>query len=173
MFRFCFCFVFSEKEKRRKKNRIKEETHIFANNGTKTRNPEQTDAGNLVDEPALAAEHGLADALALVVGVDSLRVGHVGVLPHRPCLLARQPEAGHVAEHGRREEHLSGARERGLGELGAGHELLHAKLDRSPQGDGRRHGKERTWALLAKHAFVLTWVRPFFFFFWSLLEEKK
>jgi len=99
-------------------------THVFPNNSSKARKPQQTRATDLVNPQPFAAEHGLAQPLALVVLDDILRRGQVSVVAHAPGLAAGQSQARDVAERVRGQQQLSGARKGGLAHLAAGHELL-------------------------------------------------
>lgn len=50
-------------------------TYILPDNGAETRQPQQASPADLVDPQALAAEHGLAQPLPLVLLDDALRAG--------------------------------------------------------------------------------------------------
>lgn len=115
-------------------------TYFLLDNGAKTGDPQQADAANLVHPQALAAEHGLANALALVLLDDALGAGEKAVVADRPGTLAVQADAGDVAQHRRAQEQLARSRKRGRADLGAGHELLHRELVRTLERDGRGHG---------------------------------
>lgn len=95
------------------------QTYVFFDDGSKTAEPQDAVAGDLVDEHALAAEHGLAEALALVVLDDALGGGEEGVLADAPDLGAVEAEEGDVAEGGGGEEDLAGARVVGRGHVAA------------------------------------------------------
>lgn len=92
---------------------------VLADDGAEARDPEQADAGDLVNPEALSRKHGLAEALALVVALDALGVGDVGVFADAPGLLAREPDGGDVAEHARRQQELPGPDEVGLPQVRA------------------------------------------------------
>lgn len=119
-------------------------THILPDDSAEAGQPKKANAANLVNEETLTAEHGLANALTLVLLSDALGAGEEAVLADRPRVLAGQTDARDVAQHRRREEQLSGTREVGRGYLPAGHELLHGELDGALEGDGGRHGDHGT-----------------------------
>lgn len=65
-------------------------THILADNRAKTRQPHQPRARDLVHPQALAAEHGLAETLTLVILDHVLGAGEEAVVADGPSLVARQ-----------------------------------------------------------------------------------
>src|ERR1700761_8180115 len=60
------------------------QTHVFPEHGSKRAHPQNTRAGDLVHEQALAGEHCLADALVLVLLDHALGAGQERVAAHGP-----------------------------------------------------------------------------------------
>jgi hypothetical protein len=114
--------------------------YIFLYDSAKAAEPENARAGDLVDEHALAAEHGLAEALALVLLGDALGGGEEGVFADAPDLGAVEAQERDVAQRGGREQDLAGPRVVGHGHVAAGEELFHGEFDRAFEGDGWGHG---------------------------------
>lgn len=115
-------------------------TYILPDDGAEARQPQKASPADLVDPQALAAEHGLAEPLPLVLLDDALRAGQVPVVADAPALAARQAQAGDVAQEGRAEQQLPGPREGRVAHLAAGDQLLHAELVRALERDGGAHG---------------------------------
>lgn len=115
-------------------------THILPDDGAKTAQPQDTSAGDFVDKHALAAEHGLAEALTLVILDHALRRGQEGVFSHAPDFVAVETEEGDVAQGGWREEDLAWTGIVGDSHVTAGQELFHRELDSAFEADGVGHG---------------------------------
>ena len=86
-------------------------TYILPDDRAQTRDPQNALARHAVDEEALAREHGLAEALGLVLPDHALRRGEKGVLADGPLLVPGHADAGDVAEGGRGEEQFARAGE--------------------------------------------------------------
>lgn len=115
-------------------------THVFADDRTETRHPQQALAGDLVHPQTLAAEHGLAEPLALEVLGHALRRRQIGVLAHGPNLVARHADRGDVAQHPGGYEDFTGADVGRGADVASRDELLHGKLEGSLERHSGRHG---------------------------------
>ena len=114
--------------------------YIFFDNSTKAAEPEDAGSRDFVDKHALAAEHGLAEALALVILGDALSGGEEGVLADAPDLGAVEAQERDVAQRGGREEDLARPGVVGDAQFAAGEEFLHGEFDGAFEGYGRGHG---------------------------------
>lgn len=76
-------------------------THVFANDGAQTLDPQDASPAKLADEEAFAREHGFAEALRLVVLDHTSRARQESILAGTPDLLASQSDVCDVAERER------------------------------------------------------------------------
>lgn len=111
-------------------------THVFADDGTQARDPEQTSTAHMVDEEPFAAEHGFTESLGLIVLDDSLRAGQEGVFAHLPELISIEAKDRDVAERWRRQQELSRPGVGRMSHFTASYQLLEAELYTSSEGDG-------------------------------------
>jgi hypothetical protein len=122
-----------------------DDTHVFANDSTQALNPQDTSTAELADEEAFAGEHGLAEALRLVVFDDTSRARQEGIFASTPDLLASQSDVGDVAERKRSKEELARTSVGRYRHLAASNELLHAEFDCALESHGRRHCDHGAW----------------------------
>jgi hypothetical protein len=73
-------------------------THVFANDGTQTLDPQDASTAELADEETFAGEHGLAKALRLVVLDNASRARQESVFASAPDLFTGQSDVCDVAE---------------------------------------------------------------------------
>jgi hypothetical protein len=73
-------------------------THVFANDGTQTLDPQDASTAEFADEETFAGEHGLAEALRLVVLDNASRARQEGVFAGAPDLFTGQSDVCNVAE---------------------------------------------------------------------------
>lgn len=120
-------------------------THVLANDGTQTLNPQDASTAELADEEAFTREHGLAEALRLVVLDNASRARQESIFTSTPDLLARQSDVGNVAERERSKKELARSSVGGNRHLAASNELLHAEFDCALESHGRRHCDHGAW----------------------------
>lgn len=90
---------------------VRRKAYIFPDDRSKTSDPHQALACHSVEVQALAAEHGLCEALALVLFHHALRACQERVLAYRPRLIPSQADVGDVAERWGREQQFARPRE--------------------------------------------------------------
>jgi len=120
-------------------------THILPNNSAKARDPQHPSPTHLIYEQPFAREHGLAEALTLIVLHHPLRGHDERVLADTPQLGTVETESGDVAGRGWREEDLAGAGVGRGGHLAASDEFLHREFDGAFESDGGGHGDHDAW----------------------------
>ena len=76
-------------------------THILANDGTQTLNPQDASTAEFADEETFAREHGLAETLRLVVLDNASRARQERIFASTPDLLASQSDVCNVTERER------------------------------------------------------------------------
>jgi len=115
-------------------------THIFTDDGAQALNPQYTSSAELAHKQTFTREHGLAEALRLVILGHARRAREESVFAGTPRLLARHANIRDIAERERRQKQFTRARVRRHRHLAAGDELLHAELDGALERHGGRHG---------------------------------
>jgi hypothetical protein len=83
-------------------------TYILPDNRAKTRTPQNPLPTNLIHEQSLAAEHGLAQSLALVLGHNALCACQKRVSAHAPLFVAAELDNGDIADRRRGEQEFAG-----------------------------------------------------------------
>lgn len=120
-------------------------THVFANDGAQTLDPQDASAAEFADEETLAREHGLAEALGFVVLDNTSRARQESIFACTPGLFARQSDVGDITEREGSKEQLAWSCVGGNRHLAAGNEFLHAEFDCALEGHGRRHCDHGAW----------------------------
>ena len=115
-------------------------THIFTDDGAQALDPQNTSPAELANKQTLAGEHGLAEALRLVILGHARRAREESVFAGAPRLFTRHANVGDVAERERSQQQLARACVRRHRHLAAGDELLHAELDGALESHRGRHG---------------------------------
>lgn len=129
--------------------RLDLKTYIFPDNRAKARTPQNALPTDLIHEQSLAAEHGLAETLALILGHNALRARQEGVFADAPLLVSTQLDDGDVADGGRRQEQLAGPRVRRLGHVAADEGFFERELHGAFEGYGRGHGDHGAWGVVS------------------------
>lgn len=115
-------------------------TYIFPNNRAKTRTPKYTLPTNLVNKQALAAEHCLAEALALVLGHDALRTCQERIFADAPLLVTPELDDSDVTDSSRCEQEFAGPGVGRLGHVAANQGFLEREFHATFEGYGWGHG---------------------------------
>jgi hypothetical protein len=123
-------------------------TYILPDNRTKARAPQYALAGNFIHKQAFAAEHGLADALALILGHDALCAREERVFTDAPLLVAAELDDGDVADGSGREEKLAGTCVLRLGHVAADKGFFEGEFHGAFKGNGWGHGDHGAWEAL-------------------------
>lgn len=128
------------------------QTYIFPDNSAKARAPQDTLPTDLVHEQTFSGEHGLCDALALVLGHDALRARQERVLAHAPRLAPAQLDDGDVADAGGRQQQLARPRVDRLRHFAADQGFLQGELHLAFERDGWGHCYHCAWETVSSDA---------------------
>jgi len=126
-------------EGERERERERGHTYIFSDNRSKARTPQNPLSTDFVHKQALTTEHGLAEALALVLGDNSLGAGEKRVFATAPCVIATELDDGDVADCARREEQFARTGVVRLGHVTAGQGFFKGEFHSAFQRYSGRH----------------------------------